>query len=532
MLGRVVIYRNGVAFYERRAKVVDGKLAIHVPRDRVDDFLKSLTVVDPTTRKPLSVSIPRKEADDGSYLTMTLETPDRKRADVLLTYVTEAPAWKPSYRIVVGDKGKVMLEGWAIVDNVSGEDWKGVLVGVGASSAMSFRYDLWSVRTIDRDLLQGEDKFAVAPPTGVSPYDEAGGEVLGALDNNEVRSDVKAVPTVSGTSIDNTYVVEGVNTSSTTTAAPTNGGTITGVLTDKKTGEKLAGATVVVTSPALQGEQVAISDEQGSYRINALPPGNYMVTFYYGDSTTQHPNVSVRDKQVAQVAQKLDQSQASKGEVIQITASAPMIEQSTMATGIVVDKDYIKSLPPPGRTFDSALGAAAGSTGDSYAAPPPPPPVRQGDQKLEAIAKQIAKTPKDIVIESRAVSLPEARQHAEAVRNKLIDDGVPAKRIKLDAQAGGTGLRLLAVAPGGAPGSKAPPSARVATSDTPVGESHFMADRPMDVRAGSSAMVAMVHDETDGGVVYLYDPISERGDRKFAFRAVKLTNPTTDTLEP
>src|SRR3954467_13193039 len=100
-LGRVVIYSNGVAFYERRAKVEDGKLTVHVPRDRVDDFLKSLTVVDPATRKPLSVTIPRKEADDGSYLTMTLDTAQLRHADVLLTYVTEAPAWKPSYRVVV-----------------------------------------------------------------------------------------------------------------------------------------------------------------------------------------------------------------------------------------------------------------------------------------------------------------------------------------------------------------------------------------------------------------------------------------------
>ena len=58
VLGRVVIYRNGVAFYERHATVEDGKLTVHVPRDRVDDFLKSLTVVDPTTRKPLSVTHP------------------------------------------------------------------------------------------------------------------------------------------------------------------------------------------------------------------------------------------------------------------------------------------------------------------------------------------------------------------------------------------------------------------------------------------------------------------------------------------
>src|SRR5215208_5854108 len=186
VLGRVVIYRNGVAFYERRAKVVDGRVAVHVPRDRVDDFLKSLTVVDPHTRKPLAVAIPRQEADDGSYLTMTLETSDRKYAEVLLTYVTESPAWKPSYRVVVGTNNKVMLEGWAIVDNVSGEDWKGVLVGVGASSALSFRYDLWSVRTVQRETLADAERFAVAPPTGGSPYggqvaDASGTEMVGEL---------------------------------------------------------------------------------------------------------------------------------------------------------------------------------------------------------------------------------------------------------------------------------------------------------------------------------------------------------------
>jgi len=72
VLGRVVVYRNGVAFYERHATVEDGTLTVHVPRDRVDDFLKSLTVVDPATRRPLAVTIPRKEADGGSFLTMTL----------------------------------------------------------------------------------------------------------------------------------------------------------------------------------------------------------------------------------------------------------------------------------------------------------------------------------------------------------------------------------------------------------------------------------------------------------------------------
>src|SRR6185436_16440831 len=256
VLGRVVVYRNGVAFYERHATVEDGTLTVHVPRDRVDDFLKSLTVVDPATRRPLAVTIPRKEADGGSYLTMTLETPDAAPTEVLLTYVTEAPAWKPSYRVVVGNKGKVMLEGWAIVDNTTSEDWKGVLVGVGASSALAFRYDLWSVRQIDRDLLQGENRFAIAPPTGVSPYAETGGEELVQLDATEVRGDAVArhgdvkqaeitkpsqVGSSSGsTSSENTYVLDGK-----ATAELTSGGAVQGQVVDQKTGEKILGVTVV-----------------------------------------------------------------------------------------------------------------------------------------------------------------------------------------------------------------------------------------------------------------------------------------------
>jgi hypothetical protein len=190
-LGRVVIYRNGVAYYERRATVSGGVLTVSVPRDRVDDFLKSLTVVDAISKQPLPVSIPRTQAADGDYLVMKLQLPSKAPADVVLTYVTESPAWKPSYRVVVGDKGKVLVEGWAIVDNTSGEDWNGVRVGVGSSSALSFKYDLWSVRQVHRETLATEEKFAVAPPNGISPYGGGtaeGGEVaLAELGDDEIR---------------------------------------------------------------------------------------------------------------------------------------------------------------------------------------------------------------------------------------------------------------------------------------------------------------------------------------------------------
>src|SRR5579859_3162204 len=57
-LGRVVVYRNGVAYFERYAKVDDDKLTLAVPPDKVDDFLKSLNVVDARTGEPTPVSYP------------------------------------------------------------------------------------------------------------------------------------------------------------------------------------------------------------------------------------------------------------------------------------------------------------------------------------------------------------------------------------------------------------------------------------------------------------------------------------------
>jgi len=67
-----------------------------------------------------------------------------------------------------------------------------VLVGVGSSSALSFKYDLWSVRQVQREQLQTEERFAIAPPTGISPYgggaDQGGGEAeLANLDDGEIR---------------------------------------------------------------------------------------------------------------------------------------------------------------------------------------------------------------------------------------------------------------------------------------------------------------------------------------------------------
>ncbi len=172
-LGRVVVYRNGIAYFERNARIEGDSLRLAVPEDKVDDFLKSLTVVDAKTGEPAPIAYPTSApSSESGLIDMKINLTGPTSHDLRLSYVTEAPSWKPSYRVVVGKDGKVNVQAWAIVDNTSGEDWQDVQLGVGSSSALSFRFDLRSVRLVQRETLHQDDLFAQAPPMGGAAYNQ------------------------------------------------------------------------------------------------------------------------------------------------------------------------------------------------------------------------------------------------------------------------------------------------------------------------------------------------------------------------
>ena len=145
-------------------------------------------------------------------------------------------------------------------------------------------------------------------------------------------------------------------------------GTLRGVIRDQAAGEPAIGATVVATSPALQGEQVVITDETGQYFLTALPPGIYTLTVYYNDATFSRSNVLIQIGKEAVVNVTVNSATASgapKGEVITISGSAPIVDQGSTKTGISITDDYTRNIPV-GRTFGAVVGAAAGAQGDAY----------------------------------------------------------------------------------------------------------------------------------------------------------------------
>ena len=71
---------------------------------------------------------------------MTVTTAGTGARQLFVSYVSEVPVWKTTYRLVVPSKtgAKPLLQGWAIVDNTTGEDWTNVQMSLVAGAPQSF----------------------------------------------------------------------------------------------------------------------------------------------------------------------------------------------------------------------------------------------------------------------------------------------------------------------------------------------------------------------------------------------------------
>jgi hypothetical protein len=57
---------------------------------------------------------------------------------LFVSYISEVPIWKSTYRLVLPSDGKPVLQGWAIVDNTVGQDWTNVELSLVAGAPQSF----------------------------------------------------------------------------------------------------------------------------------------------------------------------------------------------------------------------------------------------------------------------------------------------------------------------------------------------------------------------------------------------------------
>lgn len=77
---------------------------------------------------------------DAKTITVTSEGAGQR--EMLVSYTIAAPIWKTTYRVVLDEAGKPFFQGWAIVDNISEEDWTGVQMSLVSGSPISFIQNL------------------------------------------------------------------------------------------------------------------------------------------------------------------------------------------------------------------------------------------------------------------------------------------------------------------------------------------------------------------------------------------------------
>lgn len=98
-------------------------------RDQVDGALASMAA---------------NRARDGR--TLEIVTKGSERRTVRIGYVTSVPIWKSAYRLTVPSQGEKtgQLQGWAVVENLSGQDWKDVELTLTSGKPVAFAQNLYS----------------------------------------------------------------------------------------------------------------------------------------------------------------------------------------------------------------------------------------------------------------------------------------------------------------------------------------------------------------------------------------------------
>jgi hypothetical protein len=273
---------------------------------------------------------------------MTISTTGNGERNLYVSYISEVPIWKTTYRIVLPTKEgkKPLLQGWAIVDNTVGEDWNDVELSLVAGAPHSFIQQL------------------------SEPY--------------YGRRPVVALP-------------ESVQLSPQTHAATLSGGNgmLNGIVRDAS-GAAVSNASVVVKDQNGTIVGQATTDSEGEYTIESLPLGNYRAEFgrngfktmaFTGVNVSPGENSLNSTLQVGTVSETVE-VMATAANTIN-TESASVLSGGSAGKMGVANRAHIQSLPLNGRNFNYSSGFGSGI---GAATPPPPVPSMSAIEEARALS--------------------------------------------------------------------------------------------------------------------------------------------------
>ncbi len=243
--------------------------------------------------------------------------------DLRVSYISEVPVWKSTYRILFTDSPAkpaetATLQGWSVVDNTTGSDWTNVHLDLIAGAPQSFIQPLSTPYYTRRPEIPLPSEAQLAPQTHSSGEDKR---------------------RRSGTGIQ-------------------------GTVTDP-TGAIIPNAAVVATNTANGAQYSGRTDSEGNYSIDVPDAGQYNVSINSpGFNRTTITNVAVGNDEFADANATINVGSASES----VEVSADQIQSLPM---------MVRSIGGPMKLSQGVVGKAERFSGGglkSLAPPPPPPP--------------------------------------------------------------------------------------------------------------------------------------------------------------
>jgi hypothetical protein len=254
---------------------------------------------------------------------MTISDAGSGNRDIFVSYISEVPVWKSTYRIILPEKPneKPLLQGWAIVDNTIGEDWKNVQLSLIAGAPQSFIQDISQPLYARRPEILLPQSAMLTPQTHEATMRDD-------QDKQVVEATVIHGAVGHGGGMGGGFFRVG------------GGSALSGNVTDQS-GAAVEGATVVLRTRT-GVSQSATTDSNGNYAFSSVPAGEADISVQSSGFRTTRIHANLRPNQTNQANAQLFVGSVNEAIEVEAGAAAPM------------------ALPMNGRNFDqmSALGNA------------------------------------------------------------------------------------------------------------------------------------------------------------------------------
>jgi len=278
-------------------------------------------------------------ARDQDVRRMTISATGTGERNLYVSYISEVPIWKTTYRIVLSTKEgkKPLLQGWAIVDNTVGEDWNNVELSLVAGAPHSFIQQLSEPYYGRRPVIPLPESFQLSPQTH-------GATLVGGS------------------------------------------GSLSGQIIDAS-GAAVSGAAVVLKDQRGTVVSQTITDSNGEYSFSGLAAGNYRAEV----SDTGFRTNAIAGLQIGPGENHLNSTLqvGAATETVEVEADSTTVNTSSAALNGRF-RTGVANRPHVGISGGVPGGVAGGVMGGVLASPPPAPPpasLEEAREMSEAAAR-------------------------------------------------------------------------------------------------------------------------------------------------